>query len=344
MRIILCSTDALFVEGGARQIVEWLQEELASRGHEVERIYLPEIDTPELILRQMAAFRMINFERADRVICFRPQSHLICHDHKILWFIHHVRAFYDQWDTEYRPLPADERHTAIRDAVRRADSVAIAEAAAVFTNSQVVSDRLLEFNGAASEVLYPPMREPSRFTSTGMNDEIVYIARVLRPKRQHLLVEALEFTMTPVRVRLCGESSGPEYPEYIEEIAARLGVGDRVTFDHRWISESEKELRLAECLAVAYVAENEDSYGYSTLEAAHASKPVLTLEDSGGVLEFVEDGVNGRVVAADPRAIAGALDEFYTNRVRTAEMGTAARSRVDDLNISWEHVIDRLLA
>ena len=41
MKVALCSTFVPFVFGGARFIVEWLEEKLREHGHQVERIYLP---------------------------------------------------------------------------------------------------------------------------------------------------------------------------------------------------------------------------------------------------------------------------------------------------------------
>ena len=97
MKVALCSTIVPFIRGGDRNIVEWLETMLLEAGHSVERVYLPMVDTPELLFRQMAAFRFVDLSMADRIICFRPQSHLIQHPHKILWFIHHIRVLYDLW-------------------------------------------------------------------------------------------------------------------------------------------------------------------------------------------------------------------------------------------------------
>src|SRR5437016_33565 len=142
MKIALCSSFVPFIYGGARNIVEWLQTTLEEHGHQVERVYLPEIDAPDLLFPQMMAYRWIDLEMADRIICFRPQSHLIPHPHKILWFIHHIRAFYDLWDTPYCGFPNDIKHQGIRSALHHIDNAGLREAKAIFTNSQVVSDRL----------------------------------------------------------------------------------------------------------------------------------------------------------------------------------------------------------
>lgn len=344
MKIALCSSAAPFVQGGYRNIVEWLAPMLERQGHQVEIVYLPEVDSPDVLIQQMMAFRWVDLEAADRIICFRPQAHLIPHPHKVLWFIHHIRGFYDLWDTEYRGFPDDAEHRAIRDVLHQADDQALREARQVFVNSRVVGERLSRFNGVASEVLYPPVHQPERFYMSGFNDEIVCICRVEHHKRQHLLVEALKLTKTPVRLRLAGVSAGEQYPKALAARVAELNLGDRVVLDDRWIEEEEKVALLAECLAAAYMPLDEDSYGYPSMEASLASKPILTASDSGGVLELVEHGVNGYVADPNPQSIAEAMDRLYIDRDSTAQMGRQALARLGELDISWDHVIDRLLA
>lgn len=344
MKIALCSSSVPFINGGYRNIVEWLQPMLEEQGHRVERVYLPEADAPDLLFSQMMAFRWVDLEMADRIICFRPQSHLIPHRHKILWFIHHIRAFYDLWDSPYRGFPDDPRHRDIRDALRRADDAALGEAKAIFTNSRVVSERLKRFNRTESEVLYPPVFRPERFHRVGFNDEIICICRLEHHKRQHLLVEALRHTRAPVRLRLSGTSSGTRYPRVLARMISRSGLADRITLDNRWISEDEKVDRLAHCLAAAYLPLDEDSYGYPSVEASHSSKPILTTSDSGGVLELVQDGVNGYIAEPTPEALAAAMDRLYLDRDKTRSMGMNAHERLAQLHISWPHVLQRLLS
>ncbi len=344
MKIALCSTYVPFLYGGARNIVEWLQDMLEREGHEVERIYLPQVDAAERLCGQMVALRLVDLSAADRVICFRPQSHLIRHPHKILWFIHHIRVFYDMWDSLYRGFADDAPHRAVRAALLAADNAALAEAKAVFTNSRVVSDRLRQYNGVDSEVLYPPVHAPERFHCRGFNDEIVYVCRLEHHKRQHLLIEALALTTTPVRLRLCGASSSDGYPRELRAQIERLGLQERVALDVRWISEEEKVEVLADCLAAAYLPVDEDSYGYPSVEASHAAKAVLTTTDAGGVLELVSDGVNGYVLAPEPAALAAAMDRLHADRALARRMGESARARLDELGISWSHVLRRLLA
>lgn len=345
MKIALCSSFVPFIKGGGRNIVEWLQDELVAAGHHVERIYLPQIDAPDLLLPQMAAYRWVDLASfADRVICFRPPAHVIPHPHKILWFIHHIRTFYDLWDTPYRTFPDDEKHRHLRDILHQADTTAIKEAKRVFTNSQIVSDRLQRFNNIDSEVLYPPIINPERFHCQHFSDEIAYVCRVEHHKRQHLLVQAMQYRRTNVKLRLLGASSNESYVREIKEMIQTLALEDCVFFENNWISEEEKVRIFSTCLAAAYLPLDEDSYGYPSLEASHASKPILTTTDSGGVLELVKHGYNGLVSEPNPKALAEAMDQLYTDREATQRMGLNASQQISDLNISWQHVLERLLA
>jgi len=292
----------------------------------------------------MSAYRWMDLSSADRIICFRPQSHLIRHPKKVLWFIHHLRTFYDLWDSPYRGFPDDSKHLGIRDALHATDTIALHEAHKIFTNSQVVSNRLLTYNKVASEVLYPPIFQPERFHCKGYSDEVVYICRIEHHKRQHLLIEAMKHTKTPVRLRICGLSSNHDYIKTINKLIDYNKKNNRVILENRWISEEEKVEYLSNCLAAAYLPLDEDSYGYPSLEASHASKAILTTSDSGGVTELVTHRHNGLISEPDPRALAGALDQLYTERITAMRMGAHAKKRIEELNISWEHVVSRLLS
>lgn len=345
MKIALCSSYVPFIRGGARNIVEWLREELLREGHKVELIYMPHIDAPDQLFSQMSSYRWMDLtQSADRVICFRPPAHVIPHPQKILWFIHHVRVFYDLWDSPYRGFPDDEKHTQIRDILRDADTQALLEAKAIFTNSKIVSERLYKFNKVDSEVLYPPIFNAKLYSHKKLGDEIVYLCRIEHHKRQHLMIEAMSYTKSKVKLRLCGASSSDAYIKELNSAINSSKASSRIVFENRWISDDEKVNILANALAVAYVPLDEDSYGYPSLEASHSSKPVITTTDSGGVLELIEHENNGFVCEPDPRSIAEAMDKMYLDRNATKKMGANAYARISELNISWPHTLERLLA
>lgn len=343
MRIALVTSISPFVHGGARNIVDWLAATLRRHGHETEIIALPFDETPENILAQMAAYRMIDLtDRADIVVCFRPPAYLVRHPRKVLWFIHHVRTYYDLWDNPYRGFADTEITRARRDVLMTADTRALAEASVVFTNSRVVSDRLQQYNAIDSEVLYPPLFDSEGFFSDGYGDEVVMLARLEHHKRQHLLIEALPHCESNVRVRFLGKGSSPAYGDHLRNLARDLGVEDRVVIDDSWIDEASKRKVLSTALACAYLPLDEDSYGYPSLEAAFSSKAILTTTDSGGVLEFVENERSGLVVESSPLKLAAAMDRLSFEAGLAERLGGGARERIADLNISWDHVVERI--
>jgi glycosyltransferase involved in cell wall biosynthesis len=343
MKIVIASSFVPFVNGGGRFIVEWLEQKLREYGHSVERFYIPFIDRPDDLFDQILAFRLIDVSSAcDRLIAIRPPAHVLEHPVKVLWFIHHIRSLYDLWDSPYRFVPDDPSGRGFRAAMMDLDTRTIREARHVFTNSQVVANRLIRFNNISAKPLYPPILDPGRFRNDGYGDEVVVICRVELHKRQLLLVEAMQHVKTAVKLRLCGTSMSPAYVELIKAMIVKHGLAGKVIYEDRWISEKEKVERVAPALAIAYLPEDEDSYGYCSLEAAHARKPVLTASDSGGVLELVSNEMNGLVAPADPRALADAMDRLFLDRGHTALMGEANNRRLSELGINWETVIESL--
>jgi len=320
-----------------------LELKLREFGHQVERFYLPFIDRPQDLFDQVLAFRLVDVSSAcDRLIAIRPPAHVLPHPNKVLWFIHHIRSFYDLWDTPYRFVPDNPSGRAIRSAIMDLDTRMIREAKRVFTNSQVVAKRLQHFNGIPATPLYPPILAPERFRNDGYGDEIVVICRIELHKRQSLLVEAMRHVKTPVKLRLCGTSMSSAHLDEIAATISRYGLQSKIKFENRWISEDEKIQRLAPALAVAYLPQDEDSYGYCSLEAGHAKKCVLTAHDSGGVLELIEDGINGLVVPPEPMALADAMDRLFLDRIRTAQMGEANNRRIAEMAIDWTTVVGSL--
>jgi glycosyltransferase involved in cell wall biosynthesis len=345
MKIGLVSSATPLVDGGYRSIVTSLADKLTEAGHRVETIWIPVTDDPQSLLTQMMAFRLLDLDSScDRVVTFRPPAYAVRHASKIVWFIHHHRVFYDLWDSEYRIVPDTAYWRAFRQCLTDADTNALREARTVFTNSATVGDRLRKFNGIESEVLYPPILAPERFKLTGYGDTIVCVCRCQPHKRQHLLVEAMRYCKTPVRLHLAGASASDDYLRSLHATIDQFHLQGQVTLDPRWISEEEKIHFLSTALANAYVPFDEDSYGYPTLEAAHARKATISTRDSGGVWEFITHGENGLMVEPEPRAIAEAFDALWHDRSLARTLGTAAHERVAQLGITWDHVLDRLLA
>jgi len=347
MRVILATSIMPFVEGGSTQIVGWLHRQLQAYGHEVEYFQFPISESYSEMLEQLLAMRLLDLsQHGERLIAVRTPSHLLKHPSKVVWFIHHYRSAYDLWGTKYQTLPGTAEGLAYRTAIVNSDNVALRESIRLFSNSAVVRDRLRAFNGVSAEVLYPPLLDPGRFSCGSYGDYLLYFARLTHHKRQWLAIEALRHTRTPVKLVIAG-SPDPGVEPYVfdlERLVEKYDLKDRVSILPRWIPEDEKLGLFAECLAVAYFPFDEDSYGYPSLEAHAARKPVLTTSDAGGTNELVIDGENGRVTPADPELIAHAMDGLYDDRKLARRMGEAGEARVQKLGINWDNVMSRLLA
>jgi glycosyltransferase involved in cell wall biosynthesis len=334
-----------FLNGGGRMIAHDLVAALRARGHDVEALFLPQANDPRTMLDQVVAMRLLDVADAgERLIAIRLPSYFLRHPSKVLWFIHHERMVYDLWGSQYCSIPNTARGRRLREAIVAADDRCLPEARAIFTNSRIVSDRLKAFNGLDSEVLYPPLGDSSGYRRGDYGDYVFYPSRITRHKRQHLLAEAMAHVESGLRLVIAGAPDGPDELVHLEEAIERAGVATRVTVLARWISDAEKRELMAGALACAYLPFEEDSYGYVSLEGYEAHRPVLTCTDSGGTLEIVEDGVTGRVAEPNPPSLARAMDELAADRPGARRMGEAGRARMDALNISWDHVVARLLA
>jgi glycosyltransferase involved in cell wall biosynthesis len=343
VRVIIATATSPFVHGGATLLVEWLEQALERRGHEVETYRIPVNASARDLPAQIVGLRMWDFTgHGDRLIAVRTPSYHVRHHNKVVWFLHHHRPAYDLWET-YPDVPNDNAGREFRRMMFASDELALAECKNVFTNSAQVSKRLRHYNGIESEVLYPPLGESVELRAGPLGDTLVYVSRVVPHKRQLLAVQAMAHVRTPVKISIGGGPSGAAYADSIEREIEDNDLGDRVRFLRRLVSEPEKNELLANALGVVYIPFDEDSYGYVGLEAAACRKALVTTTDSGGVLELVEDGVNGYACDPTPEDLARAFDRLWENRERAQSMGNALAQRVKLLRIDWEHVIDRLL-
>jgi len=344
VRVLIASTYVPFIDGGGRMIVRDLARAVRQRGHEVDTIEIPFLSTWDTMLEQMLAIRLMDVsDAADVLVAIRTPSYLLRHPNKRLWFIHHHRGAYDLWGTPYQDVPSTPEGLGTREAIIAADNLYLRESQRIFTNSQIVADRLSKYNELDADVLYPPLWEPERFVNAPAEDYVFYPCRITGHKRQHLAVEAARHLASDVRVVIAGAPDSPEQLLPLQETIVRHGLEDRVQLIPRWITEQEKAELIARSAGVLYVPFLEDSYGYVTLEAFQAHKPVITCSDSGGTLEIIEDGVNGLIVKPEARALAGAMDRLRVNQQEAREMGERAHATLGAKRIDWDNVVGNLL-
>ena len=342
-RIVICATKIPFAYGGAEMLVDSLRDELKSRGFEVDVVALPfHWPTRTELLKGSLAWRLVNLteaagKRIDLVIATRFPSYLIKHPNKVVWLIHQLRQAYDLLGTRYSDFAESQpRDAKALEMIRAMDRRTLSEARAVYTISGNVADRLRRFNQLEAEVLYPPPKLDRLYHPGDFGDSIFSIGRLDPLKRFDLLIRAMKHTETPVRCRIAG--TGPER-ENLQSLIDRSGLRDRVEL-LGWVDDRDVIEHYANCLGVYYAPYDED-YGYVTVEAFKAAKPMISTADAGGVLEFVEDGVNGFVCQPDsPKEIGARIDLLYRDREKACAMGLAGQGRVRE--VTWDRVIEKL--
>jgi glycosyltransferase involved in cell wall biosynthesis len=348
MRILIATVQVPFVRGGAEILAEGLSRALHMQGHEAEVCAIPfQWSPPERILDHLLTSRLLDVTESasvpiDLVIGLKFPAYLVPHPNKILWLLHQFRTAYELWDNALGDLSLFPNGTLVRDAIRQADQRLIPEAKAIFTISQNVSSRLWRYCGIDSTALYHPPAHAEQFYCAAAEDYLFFPSRLATLKRQMLVLEALAQTRHVVRVCFGGTAEDPVYAKALSTMARHLRVQDRV----EWLgytTEEEKRALYARALGVIFPPMDED-YGYVTLEAMLASKPVITCTDSGGPLEFVCDGETGLITGPTPEALATAMDKLWADRALAEAMGEAGRIHYDRRQISWSTVVERLLS
>ena len=307
--VVVCEAQVPFVEGGAEIHVRSLVAQLKARGFLVERVALPFKWYPKQeILAHAAAWRMIDLSESngrpiDLVIGTKFPSYFVRHPNKVAWLIHQYRAAYELCGTPYSDFDHTEGDVGLRASLIDLDTKMLGECRRLFTNAGNTAGRLAKFNGLTAEPLYHPPHLASRLRTGEYGDYVLSVGRLESVKRADLLIKAMAHVDRPLSLVLAGDGTERQN---LEALAGRLGVGDRVRFLGAVPDDQLIEL-YADAAVVAYVPFDED-FGYVTLESFLSAKPVVTLRDSGGPLEFVEDGVKGAVVEATPETLAEAIN------------------------------------
>lgn len=348
MRIAVLHPQTSFVRGGAELHTEGLVRALNQAGHESEVVAIAGKWYPATELaHQMAVWRSFdctetNGMRIDAAISLKFPAYLAPHERKIVWLIHQHRSAYELYDhPEYGDLVKQDDGPAIRELIWQADRVALGEAKRIFTNSRNVKDRLWNALRIPAEVLYHPSPATEALlsmTSGELGEYVFYPSRLEVLKRQSLVIDAMQHVKTGVQLVLVGR--GPDERKLRDQIQ-RLGVQDGVRMEIGVSDERLHELYLGAC--AVYNGPFDEDYGYVTLEGMAAERPVVTLTDAGGPLEFVTDGETGLVAEPDPRSIADAFDRLYLDREPARSMGRAGNALIRDVVPSWPEVVSRLL-
>ena len=331
----MCGAQVPFVRGGAELLQDNLVEAIRQAGHRAELVRLPVAWEKDRLFDSALAWRTVPVD-ADLVIATNFPSYFVQHPRKVVWLLHQHRGAYDAADAGWSDFGLDDHSLEVQRVLTEWDTVALSEARRVHTLSTVVTDRLARFNGLPSSPLYHPPPLHDRLHTGTQGDYVFCPSRLESNKRPGLLVDAMASVRPSVRAVLAGRGS---LDGALRARLGELGLTDRVDLPGFVTDEALIEL-FAGALAVVYAPFDED-YGYVTLQAFLAGKPVITAADSGGVLEWVEDGVTGLVTDGSPEQLGAAIDALAGDPDLARALGEAGRARVADL--AWAPVVAELL-
>lgn len=187
---------------------------------------------------------------------------------------------------------------------------------------------------------------------------VVFVGRITRQKGLPYLLRAADQLPPEVQLIMC--AGAPDTPEIMKEVSdAFAGLAQRRS-GVVWIEEMLPRHELVAVLAASTVFVCPSVYeplGIVNLEAMAVGLPVVgsatggipevIAHDETGLLVPIEQLQDGTGTPLDPdkfvNDLAAALNEVLGDPQRAAEMGKAARKRVEDY-FSWEAIGEKTMA
>ncbi|MEK0313660.1 glycosyltransferase family 4 protein [Cohnella sp. 56] len=340
-RIAVCSAQIPFNYGGAEILVEELNFQLNAHGFNSEIVNIPFKWYPkkrlieEAFIWNMVDLTESNGEKIDLVICTKFPTYTVKHPNKVVWLFHQHRPVYDLLGTQFSEFSKSSEDLRIINHVREIDNKFLPQAQHIYTISENVRKRLLNFNQIESSVLYPPTKLDGKYKSEGDGSYIFSAGRLDPLKRVELLIQSLKFMDPKIKLKIAGKG---KHDEILRKLARDERQEHRVEF-LGFVSDEKIIEYYANC-SLVYFAPRDEDYGFITIEAFKSGKPVVTTNDSGGVLEFVKHNDNGLVLNADPKEIGTEINKLILDRAKLESYGRNGKKTVE--NINWDYVVNEL--
>ncbi len=161
---------------------------------------------------------------------------------------------------------------------------------------------------------------------------VITVCRLFPAKGPSELIRAVAVvheTRPDVRLLVVGREFEPGYLATLKQLAADLGIADRVVFT----GQRPDVPALMAAADIFAMPSRFEPFGLVYLEAMSMELPVVAL-DSGGTPEVVESGSDGLLSRpGDDRALADNLLACVNDPQRRAEMGRHGRERAETFTI-----------
>ncbi|MBT8490482.1 MAG: glycosyltransferase [Deltaproteobacteria bacterium] len=343
--VVILGVQVPFVTGGAELLNRSLVREINKlEGVKAEEVKLPFKWYPETqMLNEIMAWRLLDLSEAngrkiDLSIATKFPTYALPHKNKALWLVHQHRTLYDLENTEYDCWNLGPDCKLIRDKIRNLDDKFFHECKCHYTISRTVSERLEKFNGFTSKPLFPPPFLADKIKPGKYNDKIVYIGRLEPNKRPDLLIEAAK-NCKKAKISIIGKGR-KEDNEKLMGLLKNRGLSNRCEL-LGFLTEGDFLRHLSEARAIFYGPLDED-YGYATIEAFLAQKPVITCRDSGEAKLFVEETGAGFISDPEPISIANNLSAIYDlSDIELKEMAVPGYDLAQ--TITWSKILEELV-
>jgi len=374
--VIVAPTPVPFVVGGAERLWWGLQEYINKHTlHQCELIKIPTKEDSfwDLII-SYHAFYKLDVSYFDMVITTKYPAWMIQHPNHHIYMQHCLRGLYDTYHLTGLPndllsehpgikniLASLEREESsiehifqqlftlkddptvpkesyafpgpfIRKIVHFFDKKAMEDIKSFSAISETVIKRKEYF---PKEVSVHKIYHPSNLSDyhNEAYDYFFAVSRLDEAKRIEMIVEAYMQVDTDIPLKIAG--TGP-----LSKKLHALTKDDKRVAWLGFVSDEALLIHYAKAYAVLFVPYDED-YGLITIEAMMSEKPVLTFDDTGGVLEFIEEKVTGLICEPDVDALVNTIRFISNNSTLCKKMGKAAKERVKE--ITWKSTVDTLL-
>ena len=238
-------------------------------------------------------------------------------------------------DLSYAAARSERGRDVVSRVLRAAD--------AVIANSEVTRRGIEQLTGPlpALEVIHPGADVPEAVAERAPDPTLVTVAHLEPHKNQAAVIRALaalQHRHPDLRYELIGK--GPDR-ESLEQLAARLGVGDRVEFVGP-LSHAAALERMARG-HVHVMPSVHDAFGVAHVEAMAAGLPAIGGAGTGA--EDIAAAGEGMILvpAGDDAALARAIDGLVSDTAERDRLGAAARRTVAE-HFSWEQNGERTAA
>jgi glycosyltransferase involved in cell wall biosynthesis len=157
-----------------------------------------------------------------------------------------------------------------------------------------------------------PINPIFKRSTTQAKDILLVNAAIIPRKGLHTLVQAMPQISGHARLIVKGNVPQLGYLRYLQQLAKRLKVEDRIEWNTRGLSDEELAILYGEAKLFVFPT-LEDALGVVVLEALHCGLPVVGT-DGTGVTDMVVDGENGLLVPPnDPDRLARAINTILNH-------------------------------